>query len=255
MSHVLEVRNVEKTYGGKGNTVKALNGIDFYVEDNEFLGIMGQSGSGKTTLLNVLSTIDRVSGGNILLDGKDITKLPKKSLAKFRRENLGFIFQDFNLLDNLTIRENIALALTIYGEKGKGIDDKINAIAQKLAITAILEKFPHQVSGGEKQRAAAARAIITKPRLILADEPTGALDSKSARMLLETIGHLNQDMGATILLVTHDAFTASFCRRIIFIKDGSIFTELVKGEDSRKEFFDKILHIISLLGGDVNDVR
>ncbi len=255
MAQVLEVRNVEKTYGSKGNVVRALDGLDFFVEEGDFLGIMGQSGSGKTTLLNVISTIDRVTGGAILLDGKDITKLPRKSLAKFRRENLGFIFQDFNLLDNLTIRENIALALTIYGEKGANIDGKINAIAQKLAITAILEKFPYQVSGGEKQRAAAARAIITKPRLILADEPTGALDSKSARMLLETMGHLNREMEAAILMVTHDAFTASFCKRIVFIKDGRIFTELIKGDDTRKEYFDKILHVISLLGGDVNDVR
>ncbi len=255
MAQVLEARNVEKTYGSKGNVVRALDGLDFFVEEGDFLGIMGQSGSGKTTLLNVISTIDRVTGGAILLDGKDITKLPRKSLAKFRRENLGFIFQDFNLLDNLTIRENIALALTIYGEKGANIDGKINAIAKKLAITDILEKFPYQVSGGEKQRAAAARAIITKPRLILADEPTGALDSKSARMLLETMGHLNREMEAAILMVTHDAFTASFCKRIVFIKDGRIFTELIKGEDTRKEFFDKILHVISLLGGDVNDVR
>jgi len=255
MAQVLEVRNVEKTYGSKGNVVRALDGLDFFVEEGDFLGIMGQSGSGKTTLLNVISTIDRVTGGAILLDGKDITKLPRKSLAKFRRENLGFIFQDFNLLDNLTIRENIALALTIYGEKGANIDGKINAIAQKLAITDILEKFPYQVSGGEKQRAAAARAIITKPRLILADEPTGALDSKSARMLLETLGHLNREMEAAILMVTHDAFTASFCKRIVFIKDGRIFTELIKGDDTRKEYFDKILHVISLLGGDVNDVR
>ena len=218
------------------------------------MGIMGASGSGKTTLLNCISTIDRVTAGHILIDGEDITKLKGKRLNKFRREELGFIFQDFNLLDTLTAYDNIALALTIQKVNPVEIDQRVMEIAKKLEIIDILNKYPYQVSGGQKQRIASARAIITNPKLILADEPTGALDSKSARQLLESFETLNEKLGATILMVTHDAFTASYAERILFIKDGLIFNEIVKGSDTRKQFFEKIIEIVTLLGGELNDV-
>ena len=233
---------------------KALNGISFTVERGEYVAIMGASGSGKTTLLNCISTIDNVTSGHIYIGGEDITKIKEKKLAKFRREELGFIFQDFNLLDTLTAYENIALALTINDVKGKEIDDLIREIASRLNITTVLNKFPYQMSGGQKQRVAAARAIVTHPKLILADEPTGALDSKSAKMLLESLETLNKAMNATIMMVTHDAFTASYAKRILFIKDGKIFNELIRGNDSRKEFFSQIIEVVSLLGGDQRDV-
>ena len=254
MSNVLEVKNIEKYYGNKSNLTKAIDGISFNVGEGEFVGIMGASGSGKTTLLNCISTIDRVTAGKIIINNQDITKLKGNKLNKFRREELGFIFQDFNLLDTLTAYENIALALTIQKVNSHEIDKKVKEIAQKLEISEILNKYPYQISGGQKQRVAAARAIITNPKMVLADEPTGALDSKSARQLLETFEHLNQKLGATILMVTHDAFTASYAERIIFIKDGKIFNELVKGEDTRKQFFEKIIEVQTLLGGDLNDV-
>ena len=254
MSNVLEVKNIEKYYGNKSNLTKAIDGISFNVGEGEFVGIMGASGSGKTTLLNCISTIDRVTAGKIIINNQDITKLKGNKLNKFRREELGFIFQDFNLLDTLTAYENIALALTIQKVNSHEIDKKVKEIAQKLEISEILNKYPYQISGGQKQRVASARAIITNPKMVLADEPTGALDSKSARQLLETFEHLNQKLGATILMVTHDAFTASYAERIIFIKDGKIFNELVKGEDTRKQFFEKIIEVQILLGGDLNDV-
>lgn len=254
MSTVLKVLNIEKYYGNKGNITKAVDGISFEVESGEYIGIMGASGSGKTTLLNCISTIDTVTSGHILINENDITKLKSKSLSKFRREELGFIFQDFNLLDTLTAYENIALALTIIKTPVKEIDKKIQAVADKLMISEILEKYPYQLSGGEKQRVASARAIITNPSLILADEPTGALDSKSARLLLESFNTLNKEMKATILMVTHDAFTASYCQRIIFIKDGKNFNELIRGNDTRKNFFNRIIEVVTLLGGDNNNV-
>ena len=254
MGKVLEVRNIEKYYGNKSNLTKAIDNISFDVEEREFVGIMGASGSGKTTLLNCISTIDRVTAGHILVGGKDITKLKGNHLNKFRREELGFIFQDFNLLDTLTAYENIALALTIQKVGAKEIEIRVKDIAEKLDITDILNKYPYQVSGGQKQRIASARAIITNPKLILADEPTGALDSKSAKRLLSTFVTLNQKLHATILMVTHDAFTASYADRIIFIKDGRIFNEIIKGNDTRKEFFEKIIEVQTLLGGDLNDV-
>ena len=254
MSNVLEVKNIEKYYGNKSNLTKAIDGISFNVGEGEFVGIMGASGSGKTTLLNCISTIDRVTAGKIIINNQDITKLKGNKLNKFRREELGFIFQDFNLLDTLTAYENIALALTIQKVNSHEIDKKVKEIAQKLEISEILNKYPYQISGGQKQRVASARAIITNPKMVLADEPTGALDSKSARQLLETFEHLNQKLGATILMVTHDAFTASYAERIIFIKDGKIFNELVKGEDTRKQFFEKIIEVQTLLGGGLNDV-
>ncbi|WP_099313323.1 ABC transporter ATP-binding protein [Clostridium paraputrificum] len=254
MNKILQVENIHKFYGTKGNVTKALNGISFTVERGEYVAIMGASGSGKTTLLNCISTIDNVTSGHIYIGGEDITKIKEKKLAKFRREELGFIFQDFNLLDTLTAYENIALALTINDVKGKEIDDLIREIASRLNITTVLNKFPYQMSGGQKQRVAAARAIVTHPKLILADEPTGALDSKSAKMLLESLETLNKAMNATIMMVTHDAFTASYAKRILFIKDDKIFNELIRGNDSRKEFFSQIIEVVSLLGGDQRDV-
>ena len=254
MSNVLELQNIEKYYGNKSNLTKAIAGISFNVEEGKFVGIMGASGSGKTTLLNCISTIDRVTAGKIIINNQDITKLKGNKLNKFRREELGFIFQDFNLLDTLTAYENIALALTIQKVKPHEIDKKVKEVAEKLGISEILNKYPYQISGGQKQRVAICRAIITNPKIVLADEPTGALDSKSARQLLETFESLNQKLGATILMVTHDAFTASYADRIIFIKDGKLFNELIKGEDTRKQFFEKIIEVQTLLGGDLNDV-
>ena len=251
---VLEIKNIEKYYGNKSNLTKAIAGISFDVENGEFVGIMGASGSGKTTLLNCISTIDKVTAGKIIINKEDITRLKGNSLNKFRREELGFIFQDFNLLDTLTCYENIALALTIQKVKPKEIDIRVKEIAQKLGITEILKKYPYQISGGQKQRVAVARAVITNPKIVLADEPTGALDSKSARQLLETFEYLNKELKSTILMVTHDAFTASYADRIIFIKDGKLFNEIVKGTDTRKQFFEKIIEVQTLLGGDLNDV-
>lgn len=254
MEKVLEVKNIEKYYGNKANLTKAIDNISFDVEKGEFVGIMGASGSGKSTLLNTISTIDRVTSGHIIVKGEDITRLRGNKLNKFRREELGFIFQDFNLLDTLTAYENIAIALTIQKINAKEIDKRVKEISEKLGIKEILEKYPYQVSGGQKQRIASARAIITNPKLVLADEPTGALDSKSARQLLENFEFLNQKMNATILMVTHDAFTASYANRILFIKDGKIFNEIIKGKDTRKQFFEKIIEVQTLLGGDLNDV-
>lgn len=231
MNPVLKVENIEKYYGNRQNLTKAVDRISFDVEPGEFIGIMGASGSGKTTLLNCISTIDRVTAGNIYINGMEITKLKGKHLSKFRREELGFIFQEFNLLDTLTAYENIALALTIMKIPAREIDERVRPIAEKLMITEILEKYPYQMSGGQKQRVASARAMISNPSIILADEPTGALDSKSARMLLDSMDTMNVELGATILMVTHDAFTASYCKRILFIKDGKIFNELIRAAD------------------------
>ena len=253
MENILKIDNIEKYYGNKSSLTKAIDNISFDVNKGEFVAIMGASGSGKTTLLNCISTIDKVTSGHIYVSGNDITKLKGNSLNKFRREELGFIFQDFNLLDTLTAYENIALALSIQNVKSKEIDEKIKKVAKELDIVNILEKYPYQMSGGQKQRVASARAIITNPKLVLADEPTGALDSKSSKMLLEQFEYLNKTICATILMVTHDAFTASYATRVIFIKDGKIFNEIHKGTDTRKEFFDKIIDVITLLGGDLND--
>lgn len=248
MKNILEVKDIEKFYGNKDNITRALKGVSFDVREGEFVGIMGPSGSGKTTLLNCISTIDTVTRGQILLDGEDETKLKGRKLEEFRRDKLGFIFQDYNLLDTLTIYENIALALTIQGKKPKEIDRKVRDIAKRLGIDAMLNKFPYQVSGGQKQRVACARAIVTEPNVVLADEPTGALDSKSARKLLESFESINEELNATILMVTHDGFTASYANRILFIKDGKLFKELIKGNKTRKEFFDEIMDTVTLLG-------
>ena len=254
MQPILSVEKIEKYYGNKGNITKAIDNISFKVNEGEFLGIMGPSGSGKTTLLNCISTIDHVTTGKIIINNQDITTLKKKGLEAFRRDELGFIFQDFNLLDTLTAYENIALALTIQKREAMEIDQLIKAVAEKLDISGILSKFPFQLSGGQKQRVACARAIVTEHSLILADEPTGALDSKSSRLLLDSFEKLNKEYQSTILMVTHDSFTASYANRILFIKDGRIFNELVRGNDTRKEFFNKIIEVVTLLGGDVSNV-
>ncbi len=254
MEKILRIENIEKYYGNKSNITKAVDGISFDVGDGEFVVIMGASGSGKSTLLNCISTIDRVTSGHIYLKDQDITKLKGWQLTKFRRNSLGFVFQDFNLLDTLTAFENIALALTIQKTNYKLVNEKVIKIATALGIKDILNKYPYELSGGQKQRVACARAIVTNPDLILADEPTGALDSKSARMLLESLNALNQRLNATILMVTHDCFTASYGDRVIFIKDGKVFSEIVKGNYSRKEFFDMIMDVLVVLGGELNEL-
>ena len=253
MENILKIENVEKYYGSRSSLTKALDHLSFEVDKGEFVAIMGASGSGKTTLLNMISTIDRVTSGHIYVGGKDITKMKNKQLYRFRREELGFIFQDFNLLDTLTAYENIALALSIQNKSVDQIEESIRKVAKELDIEEVLQKYPYQMSGGQKQRVASARAIVTNPKLILADEPTGALDSKAAKMLLEKFYYLNETLQATILMVTHDAFTASYTKRVIFIKDGKIFKEIHRGENSRKAFFDSIIDVITLLGGDCND--
>jgi ABC-type antimicrobial peptide transport system, ATPase component len=251
---MLRVENVEKYYGGKNNVTKALDRISFQVDKGEFMAIMGASGSGKTTLLNCISTVDEVSAGSILLEGQDITEIKEKELAKFRRENLGFVFQDYNLLDTLTIEENIGLSLTINHEKPQKVQSRVQRVAQLLGIEDILSKFPYQVSGGQKQRAACGRAIVNNQNIILADEPTGALDSKAAKNLLEVFKLINEDINATILMVTHDAYSASYASRILFLKDGKIFNELLKGDKSRAQFYSEVLDVLALLGGDISDV-
>lgn len=253
MEQILRIEKIEKYYGNKSNLTKAIDNISLEVNKGEFVAIMGASGSGKTTLLNCISTIDRVTSGHIYVGDTDVTKMKGNALNKFRREQLGFIFQDFNLLDTLTAYENIALALSIQNVPAKVIDERIKTVAAQLGIEEVLRKYPYQMSGGQKQRVASARAIVTNPKLVLADEPTGALDSKSAKMLLERFTYLNQELEATILMVTHDSFTASYASRVIFIKDGKVFHELNKGGNTRKQFFDKIIDVVTLLGGDVSD--
>ena len=254
MENILTIENISKYYGNKSNLTKAISNISMNVDKGEFIAIMGASGSGKTTLLNVISTIDKVTSGHIYIEGQDITKLKGNDLNRFRREELGFIFQDFNLLDTLTAYENIALALQIKNFKAKAIEQQIKVVARKLDIEDILNKYPYEMSGGQKQRVASARAIVTNPKHVLADEQTGALDSNSSKMLLERLQRLNQDYQTTILMVTHDAFSASYASKVIFIKDGKVFNQFNRGEATRKQFFDKIIDVVSLLGGDVSDV-
>ncbi|MBQ3851856.1 MAG: ABC transporter ATP-binding protein [Lachnospiraceae bacterium] len=255
MSVILEVQNAEKYYGNKGNISAALNDLSFTVSEGEFVGIMGASGSGKTTLLNCISTIDTLSAGRVLIRDKNIADLKGKELDRFRAECLGFIFQDFNLLDTMTARENIALALSVRGEDAAKIDDRIGDIAGLLGIEDVLDKFPYEMSGGQKQRVAAARAVVTDPELVLADEPTGALDSRSSKALMESLGKLNSERNSTILMVTHDTFSASYAGRILFIKDGQIFTEIVKEEkESRKDFFRRIVDVTTVLGGELDEI-
>lgn len=254
METLLEVQNLVKFYGNKTSLTKAVNDISFQVNKGEFTAIMGASGSGKTTLLNCISTIDKVTSGHVLLKGQDITKLKGNALMKFRREQLGFIFQDFNLLDTLNAFDNIALALQIQGKKSEEIKKRVREISEKLNVAETLKKYPYEMSGGQRQRIACARAMVTEPSLILADEPTGALDSQSAGMFLSSLQYMNEALQATILMVTHDAFSASYAKRVLFMKDGKLFHELRKGNNDRKKFFNEIIHVISLLGGDLNHV-
>ena len=248
---VLEVQHLKKIYTTRfgGNRVQALSDVGFTVEQGEYVAIMGESGSGKTTLLNILAALDRPTSGSVLLDGTDLSTVKESGLAAFRRDNLGFVFQDFNLLDTLTISENIALALTINKVPAGEIDGRVREMAGKLNITDILDKYPYQVSGGQKQRCACARAIINQAKLILADEPTAPLDSHSSQAFLSPIHSINESLDATILMVTHDAFSASYANRILFLRDGAIFTEILKGSDSRRTFFEKILDVLTMMGG------
>lgn len=255
MNDYIRVCDVEKYYGNGSNVTKAIDRVSFQVAKGEFVGVMGASGSGKTTLLNMMSTIDRVTAGHIYYGDVDITELSEDGLSDFRKDNLGFVFQDYNLLDTLTIEENIVLAMTLHKEGRDSIKKKCAQMLRLLEITEIKDNFPYQVSGGQKQRCACARALINNPRLILADEPTGALDSRSAQTLLETFSNMNASLKATILMVTHDAFSASYCRRILFLKDGKIFHELMRGSKSRREFLNEILDVLALTGGELSDAR
>lgn len=253
MSDYIRVCEVEKYYGNASNVTRAVDGVSFDVGRGEFVGVMGASGSGKTTLLNMLATIDTVTAGHIYYEETDITELSENELSEFRKNHLGFVFQDYNLLDTLTIEENIVLALTLQGKRKSEIVEACGGILKLLQIEDIRDKFPYQVSGGQKQRCACGRAMVSRPKLLLADEPTGALDSRSAQTLLETFTDLNLSLQATILMVTHDAFSASYCSRILFLKDGKIFHELVRGNKSRKVFLQEILDVLSLTGGVLSD--
>lgn len=250
---LLSVRQIEKVYGSRDSVTRALAGVSFDVMPGEFVGIMGPSGSGKTTLLNCVATIDTVTSGHILVGSRDITALRSRQLSRFRRDDLGFVFQDSNLLDTLTGFENVALALTIKGTPAMEVQRRVADVAAALGVGEVLGKYPSQMSGGQKQRVAAARAIVADPKLILADEPTGALDSRSATVMLETLDLLNKSLNATIMMVTHDSYAASFAQRILFIKDGAVFSELRRGDLARAEFFSRIMEVVSLLGGDVRD--
>ena len=250
---VLEVAHLEKVYGALGNVTRALNDVSFTVNRGEFVGIMGASGSGKSTLLNCVSTIDSATSGTIRINGQDVTRMKQAKLSQFRREELGFIFQDSNLLDTLTARENIALPLTIVRTNSAEISTRVQDVAARLSISQVLDKYPYQMSGGQQQRVAAARALVTDPTMIMADEPTGALDSKSARLLLESLESLNRRLRATVLMVTHDSFAASYTSRVLFIRDGKIFTELRRGDIDRREFFDRIMEVVAMMGGEGSD--
>ena len=251
----LVVERLERVFGGKGNPTYALRGLSFTVEDGQFVAVMGPSGSGKTTLLNCIATIDRPTGGQVTVNATEVSRLRGKALARFRREDLGFIFQDSNLIDTLSGRENIALELSIRGVKASETDVRVRDIAERLGVKDVLEKFPAQMSGGQRQRVAAARAIIGRPRLILADEPTGALDSRNSAVMMETLATMNAQMGATILMVTHDPFAASHSSRVLFVRDGALFTELVRGSDDDKAFLTRILEVQALLGGEAPHAR
>lgn len=250
---VLEVAHLEKVYGALGNVTRALNDVSFTVNRGEFVGIMGASGSGKSTLLNCVSTIDSATSGTIRINGQDVTRMKQAKLSQFRREELGFIFQDSNLLDTLTAREHIALPLTIARTNSAEISTRVQDVAARLSISQVLDKYPYQMSGGQQQRVAAARALVTDPTMIMADEPTGALDSKSARLLLESLEALNRRLRATVLMVTHDSFAASYTSRVLFIRDGKIFTELRRGDTDRREFFDRIMEVVAMMGGEGSD--
>ena len=249
MKTILQAKNVQKIYGSKENQYKALEDIDLEIKEGEFIGIMGPSGAGKSTLLNIFSTIDTPTSGDIIIADQNIVRMKEEKLSDFRRNQLGFIFQDYNLLDTLTVKENILLPLALSKVPAKEMKERVEEIADTFGIRDILNKYPYHISGGQKQRTAASRAIVANPSLILADEPTGALDSKSATSLLESLTALNEHNQSTIMMVTHDAFAASFCKRILFIKDGRIFAEIHKMQKSRQEFFQKIMDVLASLGG------
>ncbi len=252
---MIRICDVEKYYGSGSHVTKAVDRVSFTVEPGEFIGVMGASGSGKTTLLNMLSTIDHVTAGHIFYDEEDITELSEDKLSEFRKNNLGFVFQDYNLLDTLTVEENIVLAMTLHKKGKEKVKKECDDLLRLLGISQVRDKFPYEISGGQKQRCACARALANHPRLLLADEPTGALDSKAAQTLLETFTDMNKRFGATIFMVTHDAFSASYCSRILFLKDGKIFHELIAGENGRRAFLNEILDVLSLTGGEFqNDV-
>lgn len=250
MKDYIRVCDIEKYYGTDKTVTKAVDRVSFTVEQGEFIGVMGASGSGKTTLLNMLSAIDRVTAGHIFYEDTDITELSEDKIARFRKDNLGFVFQEYNLLDTLTLEENIMLAMSLRKEKKSVIEKECREMLRLLGIEEVKDQFPYQVSGGQKQRCACARALVNHPKLILADEPTGALDSRAAQTLLETFTRMNQEQKATIFMVTHDAFSASYCGRILFLKDGKIFHELLRGEKSRRAFLNEILDVLSLTGGE-----
>lgn len=250
---VLVGRKIRKTYGKKANAQEVLKGIDIEVNKGEFVGIMGPSGSGKTTLLNVLCSIDHPTEGIIEINGQNLRSMKEKALANFRREQLGFIFQDYNLLDTLTVKENILLPFSISKLPKAVAESRLKEIVELLGIKDILNKYPNEVSGGQKQRTSAARALISNPSLVFADEPTGALDSKSATALLTNLENINKEKSVTIMMVTHDSVAASFCSRVLFLKDGVIYTELYRGDKTRQQFFQQILNTQSVLGGDGYD--
>ena len=247
--HVLSIEQVSKLFGSKDSITTALDDVSLSIESQEFVAIMGPSGSGKSTLLNCVATIEPVTSGKIVLGGRDITRLRGAQLSRFRRDELGFIFQDSNLLDTLTGYENIALALTLKGATPSTINNQVRAIACRLNVGDVLDKFPPHMSGGQRQRVAAARAIVGNPKLILADEPTGALDSRNSTVLLETLKSMNEDMGATIMMVTHDAFAASYSSRTVFIRDGRVFNQVLRGDDSRESYYRRLMDVVSFLGG------
>lgn len=252
MNQILEVKNVTKYYGNGSIVTKALDGISFSVEEEDFTAIMGASGSGKSTLLNVIATIDKVSAGDILVEGRNLADMKEEQLSGFRRDKLGFIFQEYNLLDTLTIGENITLPLNLKKVDAETTAGELNRVAEALGVADQIGKFPYELSGGQRQRAACARAIITNPALILADEPTGALDSANSRNLMKTFVQMNRSLGSTILMVTHDAVVGSYAKRVLFLKDGKIWSEILRGERSRQEMYQEILSVMSALGGDTD---
>ncbi|AXN37961.1 ABC transporter ATP-binding protein [Peribacillus butanolivorans] len=251
--NILEAKKIHKIYGNKFNKQEVLKGLDINIQEGEFVSIMGASGSGKTTLLNVLSSIDKISNGSIIIDGKEISGMKEKKLAEFRKNHLGFIFQEYNLLDTLTVKENILLPLSITKTANNEAAQKFDTVAKELGIYEVKDKYPNEISGGQKQRTSAARAFIHDPSIIFADEPTGALDSKSASDLLNKLSEMNKKRKATIIMVTHDPVAASYCSRVIFIKDGQIYTQLNKGEESRQTFFKDIMKTQGVLGGVKNE--
>lgn len=253
--NILNIEHIEKYYGNSNQIVKAIDDISFAMEQGDFCAVMGASGSGKTTLLNMVSTIDSLSAGEIYIKGIPLSSMREKELASFRRHELGFIFQDFNLLDTLHMDENIALPLTLLKKDAKLIDQEVKQISKTLDIVDIMRKYPYEVSGGQRQRCACARAMIHQPSLILADEPTGALDSHSSWLFMEQLKKMNEQQQATILMVTHDAFSASYAKRVLFLKDGRIFNEIYCGKHNRNDFYQMILDVMMLLGGDVHAVR